>query len=232
MRPRSHLVRLYSSTDKLRIIALYIMHRDGVPEGDKKRLYQHARLALHEMDSVNNLSYLGINVDKDSGKKRKPIFKQKPDEDAYDISRYQPGLKSMLEVCLCASSVLYSSTDDGTSISQEHFAGTLDQTMFPYVRDAPVAAASSSRASQTSVPTTGSLRSARPQWTTNRGKKTTNESRQRVLVFVAGGATYSEVRTVYKVSEAANKDVFLGSSFFSLSLIVLLVPLLISFFSF
>lgn len=74
------------------------MHRDGVPEGDKKRLYQHARLALHEMDSVNNLSYLGINVDKDSGKKRKPIFKQKPEEDAYDISRYQPALKSMLEV--------------------------------------------------------------------------------------------------------------------------------------
>jgi syntaxin-binding protein 1 len=43
---------------------MYIMHRDGVPEGDKKRLYQHARLALHEMDAVNNLSYLGINVDK------------------------------------------------------------------------------------------------------------------------------------------------------------------------
>ncbi|GAA6011838.1 hypothetical protein JCM11491_000767 [Sporobolomyces phaffii] len=180
-----------SSTDKLRIIALYIMHRDGVPEGDKKRLYQHARLALHEMDSVNNLSYLGVNVDKDSGKKRKPIFKQKPEEDAYDISRYQPALKSMLE---------------------EHFAGTLDQSMFPYVRDAPVGAASS-RSSQASIPTTGSLRSARPQWTTStRGRKTTNESRQRVLVFVAGGATYSEVRTVYKVSEAANKDVFLGTT--------------------
>ena len=82
--------------------------------------------------------------------------------------------------------------------------------MFPYVRDAPVGA-TSSRTSQTAVPTTGSLRSARPQWTTStRGRKTTTESRQRVLVFVAGGATYSEVRTVYKVSEAANKDVFLG----------------------
>lgn len=29
---------------------------------------------------------------------------------------------------------------------------------------------------------------------------------------MAGGATYSEVRTVYKVSEAANKDVYLGTS--------------------
>lgn len=40
------------------------MHRDGVPEGDKKRLYQHARLALHEMDAVDNLTYLGVNVSK------------------------------------------------------------------------------------------------------------------------------------------------------------------------
>ncbi|GAA5889143.1 hypothetical protein JCM5296_007177 [Sporobolomyces johnsonii] len=179
-----------SSTDKLRIIALYIMHRDGVPEGDKKRLYQHARLALHEMDAVNNLTYLGVNVDKDSGKKRKPLFKQKPEEDAYDISRYQPALKFMLE---------------------EHFAGTLDQSIFPYVRDAPVASGSS-RISTTSVPSTGSLRSARPQWTSNRSRKVVNEPKQRVLVFVAGGATYSEIRTTYKVSDAANKDVFLGTT--------------------
>lgn len=48
----------------MRIIALYIMYQDGVPESDKKRLYQHARLALHEMDALDNLTYLGINVSK------------------------------------------------------------------------------------------------------------------------------------------------------------------------
>lgn len=109
----------HSSVDKLRIIALYIMYRDGVPEGDKKRLYQHARLALHEMDAVDNLRQLGLNVDKvraspalsscsgadapdmqDSGRKRKPLFKQKAEEDCYDISRYQPAMRSMLEVRL------------------------------------------------------------------------------------------------------------------------------------
>jgi syntaxin-binding protein 1 len=113
------LIAVHSSVDKLRIIALYIMYRDGVPEGDKKRLYQHARLALHEMDAVDNLNYLGLNVDKvrysgspsndhtaddgaaqDSGRKRKPLFKQKPEEDCYDISRYQPSMRFMLEVRL------------------------------------------------------------------------------------------------------------------------------------
>ncbi|GAA5827126.1 hypothetical protein JCM11251_001128 [Rhodosporidiobolus azoricus] len=183
-----------SSTDKLRIIALYIMHRDGVPEGDKKRLYQHARLALHEMDAVNNLTHLGINVDKDSGKKRKQIFKQKEEDDAYDISRYQPMIKYMLE---------------------EQFAGSLDQSMFPYVRDAPTSSSGGSslmRGGAPTAPTSGSLRSARPQWTAQRSKRVVNEPKQRVMVFVAGGATYSEVRTVYKVSAAANKDVYLGTT--------------------
>ena len=40
------------------------MHRDGVPEEDRKRLYQHARLGMPEVDAVNNLSYLGVDVTK------------------------------------------------------------------------------------------------------------------------------------------------------------------------
>lgn len=95
---------------------------------------------------------------------------------------------------------------------QEHFKGSLDESTFPYVRDAPVSASRSSAAASAAVPTTGSLRSARPQWTANRAKRVVDAPRQRVLVFMAGGATYSEVRTVYKVSEAANKDVYLGTS--------------------
>ncbi|SCV68091.1 BQ2448_212 [Microbotryum intermedium] len=184
--------RSVSSTDKLRIIALYIMHRDGVPEGDRKRLYQHARLALHEMDAVDNLSQMGINVSKDSGKKRKALFKQRPEEDSYDISRFQPALKYMLE---------------------EHFSGSLDQSTFPYVRDAPPSGgSSSSRATSAAPAQAGSLRSARPQWTATRGRRTVAEPRQRVVVFVAGGMTFSEVRAVYKLSESANKDIVIGST--------------------
>ena len=50
--------------DKVRIIALYIMHRDGVPDEDRKRLYQHARLGPPEMDAINNLPKLGQEVTK------------------------------------------------------------------------------------------------------------------------------------------------------------------------
>ena len=53
---------LFSATDKVRIIALYVLFRDGVPDEDRRRLYQHARLSLSEQESVNNLIYLGAKV--------------------------------------------------------------------------------------------------------------------------------------------------------------------------
>jgi hypothetical protein len=50
------------SKDKVRIIALYILFRDGVPDEDRKRLFQHARLSISEQDAVNNLVYLGCKI--------------------------------------------------------------------------------------------------------------------------------------------------------------------------
>lgn len=96
--PSSNLSRLLSSKDKVRIIALYILYRDGVPEEDRKRLFQHARLALHEQDMINNLKFLGLDIAKEQKSSRKVVLKQRQQEDVYDISRYQPVLKLMLDV--------------------------------------------------------------------------------------------------------------------------------------
>jgi syntaxin-binding protein 1 len=46
----------------VRVIALYIQYRDGVPDEDRRRLYQHARLSLAEQDAVNALVYLGVRI--------------------------------------------------------------------------------------------------------------------------------------------------------------------------
>jgi syntaxin-binding protein 1 len=48
--------------DKVRIIALYILFREGVADEDRRRLYQHARLSLSEQDAINNLVHLGVKV--------------------------------------------------------------------------------------------------------------------------------------------------------------------------
>lgn len=40
------------------------MYRDGVPEEDQRRLFQHARLSLAEQDAVKNLTRLGVRINR------------------------------------------------------------------------------------------------------------------------------------------------------------------------
>jgi hypothetical protein len=56
------IIIFLSNYNKVRIIALYIQHRGGVPDEDRRRLYQHARLTLPEQDAVNALVHLGIRI--------------------------------------------------------------------------------------------------------------------------------------------------------------------------
>ncbi|KAF8677405.1 STXBP unc-18 SEC1 family [Rhizoctonia solani] len=197
--------RNLSSTDKARLIGLYIMYRDGVSDEDKRRLYQHARLSNMDQDAVNALTYLGTRIVRgaaDRDIKRK--LKQKAAANyEYDQSRYQPMLQTVLE---------------------DHFSGKLDQSVFPYVRDAPPAAAplgsslGSFRSSPAPTPTTAaptSLRSQKPSWhkaPPPGGRNNADALKQRVFVFVAGGMTYSEMRTAYTMSALQNKEIFIGST--------------------
>ncbi|KAG9128259.1 vacuolar sorting protein VPS33/slp1 [Ceratobasidium sp. 392] len=192
-----------TSTDKARLIALYIMYRDGVSDEDRRRLFQHAKLSNMDQDAVNGLSYLGIRVTRtpaDRDTKRKLKQKAAAQYD-YDQSRYQPVLQTVLE---------------------DHFSGKLDASVFPYVRDAPPVApplgsslgsfrSSPQPAAQAgSAPT--SLRSQKPSWHKAPARGTGEAAKQRVIVFMAGGMTYSEMRTVYAVSNTLNKDIYIGST--------------------
>lgn len=51
-----------SSYDKIRIIALYVMTKNGISDENLNKLFTHAQINLRDQDMVRNLSYLGINV--------------------------------------------------------------------------------------------------------------------------------------------------------------------------
>ncbi|KAH0836670.1 Sec1 family-domain-containing protein [Lanmaoa asiatica] len=177
--------------NKVRMVALYIMYRDGVPDEDRRRLYQHARLGMAEQDAVNSLSHLGVRItrsptDKDTKKK----IKQKPSqEEEYDLSRYKPLLRTVIE---------------------DHVNSKLDTSLFPYVKDAPSAI---THAASPATPThTSSLRSAKPSWHKAVRSNAPVDNRQRVIVFMAGGMTYSEIRECYALGGALNKDIYIGST--------------------
>lgn len=176
--------------DRLRLIALYVLFRDGVLPADLQKLIFHAQLPPPDMEVVRNLDLLGARVGRQLKEKRDPpppLFPRNavppPNAEEYGLSRFTPVMQDMLEA---------------------HVRGSLPQDIFPFTKAAPedMNMQESAQAS--------SLRSAKPTWAKSR--LASAEPRQRVIVFMAGGATYSESRACYEVSEKTSRDVFLVTS--------------------
>lgn len=184
-----------TNLDKVRVIALYIMYRDGVPEEDRRRLYEHCRLTRQERAAVDNLVSLCVRVTRAAGERdTKRGLKNRFVESDYDLSRYRPLLKTVLE---------------------DLMNNKLDVSVFPFLKDPTAEAAGSSRAPVAAAPVATSLRN-KPVWTkgaaAGRPGAGRADNRQRVFVFVAGGMTYSEMRCVYELSNTLGKDFYIGST--------------------
>ncbi|PGH26833.1 hypothetical protein AJ80_01413 [Polytolypa hystricis UAMH7299] len=180
-------------SDRLRLILLYALYRDGLLAGDIQKLLAHSQLPPHDGEVINNLDLLGARVTKplkDTKPAAQPLFPRKLPQQALQeedtsISRFEPNLKLLLE---------------------EHMRGSLDSTVFPYTRPP----ASQDGLTGHENISQSSLRSAKPTWA--RTRPTAGEPRQRVIVFMAGGATYSESRVCYELSHSSAKDIYLATS--------------------
>jgi len=90
-----------SNYDKVRIIALYVMIKNGISEENLTKLFTHAQLSPKDQDMVRNLSCLGINVIADSRKKVYSVpRKERTTESTYQMSRWTPVIKDIMEDCI------------------------------------------------------------------------------------------------------------------------------------
>lgn len=167
------------------------MHRNGLLPSDIQKLLAHAQLPPQDGEVVNNLDLLGVRVSKplnDTAPPPQPIIALRQPtsqtEDENTLSRFEPALKSLL---------------------QEQVRGTLDHNVFPFTKVDP-----SDPLMGLQNDSQASLRSAKPTWA--RTRPSANEPRQRILVFMAGGATYAESRACYEISHAMSRDVILITS--------------------
>ncbi|CCF33574.1 Sec1 family protein [Colletotrichum higginsianum] len=180
-----------SPSDRLRLIILYVLYRDGVIMEDINRLLAHSGLPQRDGEVAANLEMLGgrpvRNGLKDVRPPQPPLFQKNTKSaevsEEYSLSRFETAMQTMLD---------------------ELSRGTLDQTTFPYVKP-PADPNEDLLASQQ-----GSLRAGRPNWAA--AGRRPPENRQRYIVFMAGGATYSESRACYEVSSRQGKDIFLVTS--------------------
>lgn len=178
-------------SDRLRLIALYVLYKDGILPADLEKLLLHAQLPLPDGDVIRNMDFLGARVSKQLKEKRDPpppLFPRKttppPNAEDYALSRFDTVLQEVLE---------------------EHVHGRLPLDIFPYTKMQP----DDPSMMQDNTPA-ASLRSAKPTWA--KSKLSSVEPRQRIIVFIAGGATYSEARACYDISQKTSRDIFLVTS--------------------
>ncbi|KAF9351728.1 vacuolar sorting protein VPS33/slp1 [Mortierella sp. AD094] len=173
-----------STMDKIRLLMLYMICRDGLRAADREILFEHAKISEGNAEAIRNLGLLGINMERGGSiprTKKKPFYARKrldDEEQPYDLSRYITKAKKIVE---------------------EHLNGTLDTSIYPYTTEAPV----------DSSELTKSLRKTpQPTWE----KKKPNVKGSRLIVFIAGGVTYSEIRAMYELCQSMGRDIVIGST--------------------
>ncbi|XP_076823508.1 syntaxin-binding protein 1-like isoform X1 [Clavelina lepadiformis] len=155
--------------DKIRIILLYIVLKNGIPEDNLKKLIHHAQVSEADEASIRNMAHLGVTVVNNEGRagKRGGLKFERREHDAkYQLSRWTPMIKDVME----------------TAIEDK-----LDQRLFPFLSGRGTGSSS-----------TG-VRSARYHWHKDKGPSD-YKSGPRLIVFVIGGMSYSEMRAAYEVT--------------------------------
>jgi syntaxin-binding protein 1 len=179
--------------DRLRLLVLYLLFRDGLLPADLQKLLAHAQLPAQHSQIISNFELVGARTSrnlKDSRPPPQPLFPPKPQPvqtpgaEEVLLSRYEPALQSLLEA---------------------HADGKVDHNAFPYTKPPLDLGQEQAQVSATS------LRAARPTWAKTKSNVSA-ENRQRVIIFMAGGATYSESRACYNVGRATGREVFLATS--------------------
>lgn len=186
-----------TAEDKMRLFMCYLAtHPDKLDSERRLQWQKLAQLNASEMDTMLNLEYLGISVTKKDGpsllnfvrkNKSKGIRKGKVGDQyaqQYALEKFQPELSDIIEK-ICADEL---ATEE-----------------FPYLRTPSASNSGSS----------GPVGSVRTTYAWGKKKKDSSELKpltKRLIIFIIGGFSRSEMRVVHKLSSTLQRDIVLGGT--------------------
>lgn len=181
----------------MRLLATFLISEGRVQEKTREKLITTASLGAADKSLFDSLANLGVSMNAASLKSKtlsKKKKKKKGEEEfvPYEISRFQPVLRTIVSELL----------DDTLSTA-----------------DYPVVAGTGSATSSKKKSKSGqSLRSAStPKWAKRKAEGAANDKAEvfdgaRLIIFIAGGVTMSEIRTVYELSAKFKRDIVIVST--------------------
>ncbi|KAI3406539.2 sec1 [Candida oxycetoniae] len=220
--------------DKLRLILIYAFYRGGLIRSDFEKMIKFVGVEDKHIPGLcercfNNVDKLGFEIFK-KDLKAKPYMKQMfhtiNNEGTYNTSRFTPGIKTIMQ-----NVARYSLDRDWFPYFRDK---PLDDELGTSISTGKKTSSSSSltgaNASGTvtrdSLSSSGTLRNPRikANWANSStsiaqsrrygaggGSTFPSQHKQRIYCFVAGGITYSEIRSIYELSNSLNKEFYIGS---------------------
>ncbi|RKP40341.1 Sec1-like protein, partial [Dimargaris cristalligena] len=178
-----------SSMDKLRLLMLHFTAKNGTMcSADRQKLLQIARLGSKHREAVENLAALGFQFDKVPPPVPAPVG-----EDNL-LGRLKQSFRARPEEPTVDDAYTLSRyVPNLKKVIEDQLSGRLDVNEYPLVKPPK-----DTKALQSAVP--------------RKSLRTSSASGGRLFVFVVGGITYSEVRTIYELSASFGWDVYLGST--------------------
>ncbi|CAI2722951.1 unnamed protein product [Schistosoma spindalis] len=173
-----------SAYDKLRVILLYVIQRGGINEENLAKLVQHAQIPSSQACIVRNLMHLGVPAIQDAsgagiGRRKLPQpylpanRRQREDGPRYQMSRWTPYIKDLME----------DAAED-----------KLDPKLFQYFGGGPVRGPGTR---------TGNAPMSARYGMWHRDKSQQPRSGPRLIFFVIGGISFSEIRCAYELMNTA-----------------------------
>jgi syntaxin-binding protein 1 len=176
-----------STLEKIRVILLYLMSQNGVSQEKLGKLIQHGNIEAEFEPMIMNLQKLGINVIAKTQNNQTQVPRKYKRQETFNVfARWTPTVKDLMEEII----------DD-----------KLDKSNYPFLPG---------RAPATGAGVKSHIVSARYGHWHEAGPGNTKPASTRnvpkLIVFIAGGITFSEMRSAYEISEEKNWEVIIGSS--------------------
>lgn len=168
--------------DKIRIILLYILSAtNGITDENLEKLLTHAAIPEADRRIITNMSKIGVDMDPAKRTNVSYPRRNRLTEDTYDTARWTPVVKDVIE---------------------DAIADRLNSKHFTYLSDDVENGVSKPNMLSKAAPK--SLRfGGDPSKAVGGGMGNGLAKSSRLIVFLLGGVTFSEMRCAYEVSRAA-----------------------------